>query len=49
MQIRFADTRPAGDFALVLPVAGKWTLTVTVQVAGSTAPITFTQAIPITN
>jgi leucyl aminopeptidase len=23
MQIRFADTRPAGDFALVLPVAGK--------------------------
>ncbi len=23
MQIRFADSRPAGDFALVLPVAGK--------------------------
>ena len=23
MQIRFADTRPTGDFALVLPVAGK--------------------------
>jgi leucyl aminopeptidase len=23
MQIRFADQRPAGDFALVLPVAGK--------------------------
>ena len=23
MQIRFADTRPAGDYALVLPVAGK--------------------------
>jgi leucyl aminopeptidase len=23
MQIRFADTRPSGDFALVLPVAGK--------------------------
>ena len=22
MQIRFADTRPAGDFALVLPSAG---------------------------
>src|SRR5690242_11971351 len=23
MQIRFADSRPAGDYALVLPVAGK--------------------------
>ena len=23
MQIRFADVRPTGDFALVLPVAGK--------------------------
>src|SRR3954447_14618682 len=23
MQIRFADTRPQGDFALVVPVAGK--------------------------
>ena len=23
MQISFADTRPTGDFALVLPVAGK--------------------------
>ena len=23
MQVRFADSRPAGDFALVLPVAGK--------------------------
>ena len=23
MQIRFADTRPEGDYALVLPVAGK--------------------------
>ena len=23
MQVRFADTRPAGDYALVLPVAGK--------------------------
>ena len=23
MQIRFADNRPTGDFALVLPVAGK--------------------------
>ena len=23
MKIRFADSRPAGDFALVLPVAGK--------------------------
>ena len=23
MQIRFADTRPQGDYALVLPVAGK--------------------------
>ena len=23
MQIRFADKRPAGDYALVLPVAGK--------------------------
>ena len=23
MQVRFAETRPAGDYALVLPVAGK--------------------------
>ena len=23
MQIRFADSRPTGDYALVLPVAGK--------------------------
>ena len=23
MQIRFADSRPSGDYALVLPVAGK--------------------------
>ena len=23
MQIRFADARPEGDYALVLPVAGK--------------------------
>ena len=43
----FGDGVAAADADL--PVAGKWTLTVTVQVAGSTAPITFTQAIPITN
>ena len=23
MQIRFADSRPSGDYALVLPIAGK--------------------------